>query len=422
MKHRILVIACLVVALISSGLIFAQAQDQQQKTTITVAVFPDLDSVIKAILPAFNALYPDIQVKLEVNGYSDHHTKLLTELAAGKGVPDLTAVEIGYISKFAASGGLVDLSKPPYNAEAFKDLYVNYAWQQAHTQDGRLIALPVDIAPGTLFWRRDIFAARGVNINDIKTWDDYIAAGKKLTYDANGDGKIDHWLVPNAGTIAQGLWGGPTGFFDAQGKCIVTSQKFVNAFTIAKKIRDAGYDAQIAPWSNEWYEAFRKGTVATEVSGAWLLGHFKNWMCPKTAGKWGVAQLPGNTWQSWGGSFYAIPQASQHKAAAWELLKFLTTNPTIQLMAFKVTGAFPAVKSVWEDPIFEQPVPFLGGQKARLIWREAVMHITGTPTNVNDAMAAEIVNDELNQVLTQNKPIKDALAEAQKMIERRMQQ
>ena len=421
MKFRVLLIALLAIGLISGGLTFAQAQNQQQKTTITVAVFPDLDSVVKAILPAFNALYPNIEVKLEVNGYGDHHTKLLTELAAGKGVPDLTAVEIGYISKFAATGGLVDLSKPPYNAEAFKDLYVDYAWEQAHTQDGRLIALPVDIAPGTLYWRRDIFAARGVNINDIKTWDDYVAAGAKLTYDADGDGKIDHWLVSNAASVAQGLWGGPTGYFDKDGNCIVTSDKFVKAFTIAKEIREHGYDAQIGAWTNEWYEAFRKGTVATEVSGAWLLGHFKNWMCPKTAGKWGAAQLPGNTWQSWGGSFYAIPQASQHKAAAWELLKFLTTNPTIQLRAFKVTGAFPAVKAVWQDPIFEQPIPFLNGQKARLLWREAVAHIKGLPTNPNDAMATEIVGDELSQVLEQGKPIKDALAEAKQLIERRMQ-
>lgn len=393
---------------------------QDEKTTITVAVYPDLDSVIKAILPAFNALYPNIEVKLEVAGYGDHHTKLLTALAAGKGVPDVAAVEIGYIAKFSAEGGLVDLSQPPYNGEAYGDLFVPYAWQQAHTTDGRLIGMPADIAPATLFWRRDVFAERGVKIEDIKTWDDYIEVGKKLTYDADGDGVIDHWLVANAGDVAMILWGGHTHFFDEEGNCLVDTDRFVKAFTIAKRIRDAGLDARIGAWTNEWYEAFKRGTVATEVNGAWMLGHFKNWIAPDTAGKWGVAQLPEGMYTQRGGTWYVIPQASQHKDAAWKLVKFLTTNPDIQLRAFEVTSAFPAVEAVWEDPVFEEPIPFLAGQRARLLWREAVSHITGVPTNPNDAIAFEIVSDELTQVLEQGKSIQEALSEAKELIERRV--
>jgi len=421
MKPRILVVALLAVGLICGVGVFAQTQDQQQKTTITVAVYPDLDSVVKAVLPAFNALYPNIEVKLDVNGYGDHHTKLLTELAAGKGVPDVAAIEIGYIAKFAAQGGLVDLSKPPYNGEAYKDLYVPYAWKQAHTQDGRLIGMPLDIAPATMFWRRDVFAAHGVSINDIKTWEDYINVGKKLTYDADGDGKIDHWLVDNAGDVAMVLWGGHTHFFDADGNCIVTNDRFVKAFTIAKKIRDAGLDANVGAWTNEWYNLFKQGTIATAINGAWLMGHLKNWMAPKTAGKWGAAQLPEGMYTQRGGSWYTIPQASTHKDAAWKFVKFMTTNPVVQLRAFDVTNAFPAVKAVWDDPVFAEPIPFLNGQKARLLWKEAISHITGVPTNPNDALAFEIVSDELSQVLNEGKSIKDALAEAKQMIERRTQ-
>ena len=410
--RRFVVLAFLVLGIVLGTL-------AQGKVTITVAVYPDLDSVIKAILPAFNALYPDIAVRLEVAGYGDHHTKLLTALAAGKGVPDVAAVEIGYIAKFASEGGLVDLSQPPYNGEAYRDLFVPYAWQQAHTTDGRLIGMPADIAPATMFWRRDVFAERGVSIDEIKTWEDYIEAGKKLTYDADGDGEIDHWLVDDAATVAMILWGGHTRFFDENGNCIVDSERFVKAFTIAKQIRDAGLDARIPAWTNEWYEAFRRSTVATAINGAWLLGHLKNWIAPETAGLWGAAQLPGGTYTQRGGTWYVIPQASEHKDAAWKLVKFLTTNPDIQLRAFEITNAFPAVQAVWEDPIFEEPVPFLGGQPARLLWKEAVQRIVGVPTNPNDAIAMEIVSDALTQVLEEGRPIKEALAEAKQLIERR---
>jgi len=45
------------------------------------------------------------------------------------------------------------------------------------------------------------------------------------------------------------LWGGHTHFFDEKGNCLVDNDRFVKAFTIAKKIRDAGMDAQIGSWT-----------------------------------------------------------------------------------------------------------------------------------------------------------------------------
>jgi multiple sugar transport system substrate-binding protein len=151
-----------------------------------------------------------------------------------------------------------------------------------------------------------------------------------------------------------------------------------------------------------------------------MLGHFKNWIAPETTGKWGAAHLPGGTYTQRGGTWYGIPEAAEHKDEAWKLVKFLTTNPDIQLRAFEVTNAFPAELAVWEDPIFEKPIPFLADQTARLLWKEAVLHITGAPTNVNDAIAMEIVTDALTQVLEEGRAIEDVLAEAKELIERRV--
>lgn len=85
----------------------------QTKKTITVGVFPDLDSVVKAALPGFKKLYPNIDVKINSLAYADHHTALTTALSTGKGASDVVAVDFGYIAKFAEGNGLVDLSKAP---------------------------------------------------------------------------------------------------------------------------------------------------------------------------------------------------------------------------------------------------------------------------------------------------------------------
>src|SRR6056297_706600 len=135
------------------------------KTKIKVACFPDQDSGFEAIMDDFKAEYPDIEVELVVNGFDDHHNALLTQIAAGGDVPDVTTIEIGYIANFVAKGGFVNLLEEPYNAGQFEDKIVEYKWSQGTTDDDRLIAFPTDIAPGTIYYRRDILSELGFDID-----------------------------------------------------------------------------------------------------------------------------------------------------------------------------------------------------------------------------------------------------------------
>ncbi|NLG70236.1 MAG: extracellular solute-binding protein [Firmicutes bacterium] len=415
----------LATAILISMLVGVAGAVASARTTLTVGVFPDLDSVLKAGIPEFNKVYPDIEINLQTLGFADHHNALLTALATGSGAPDVVAIEIGYLGRFAVEGGLTDLSRPPYNAGELKDLFVPFAWGQATTTDGRIVAIPTDIGPGTMFYRRDVLEAAGVDIDAVATWDHLVEMGRKVTRDLNGDGKPDVFLIAAASTIADAMYRGdiPEGegvYFDARGRTVVDSPRFVNAFTVAQRVRQAGLDARIGAWSNEWYEAFKRGTVAVELSGAWLGGHLQNWMAPETAGKWGARDLPSNMYVSWGGSFYAIPEQSRNKDAAWKLIQFLTTRPEIQILAFRTTNAFPALQAALEDPLFDEPVPFLAGQRARRMWAEAAAKVHVSVIHPGDPVAQEIVGSALTQVLEEGKDVRQALAEARQLIERRV--
>lgn len=390
-----------------------------QKTTLTVGVFPNLDDAIKAALPGFEAKYPNIEVKLTTLQYADHHNALTTALATGQGLNDVESIEIGFVGKFAEGQGFEDLNKAPYNAGQYKSLITPYAVQQATSSDGRFIAMPTDIGPGTFFYRKDILDKAGVDPKSLMTWNSYIAAGKKIK-EATGA-----YLIADAADVAwinifatvpqgQGI------YFDKDGKVIVDSVRFVKAFQLAKQVRDAKLDAKIGAWSNEWYDAFKKGTVATQFSGAWLQGHLQNWMAPETKGLWRVQQLPELQYASWGGSFYGIPVASKHKAEAWQFIKYLTTTKEAQIAAFKYMGAFPALLAAQDDPAFSEKVDFLGGQQARILWREAARKIKPVQANKYDRVANEIVTTALGQVLNEGKDINAALSAAKALIERRM--
>ena len=57
-----------------------------------------------------------------------------------------------------------------------------------------------------------------------------------------------------------------------------------------------------------------------------------------------------------------------------------------------------------QAPFFEEPLPFLGGQPARLLWREAAQRITAIPTHKQNNFADEVVGTELDNVLERGQP------------------
>jgi multiple sugar transport system substrate-binding protein len=392
-----------------------------QTTTLTVGLFDPLDQHLNRVLDQFVAEHPGVTLEIRGLGYADHHDALVTYLATGSGAPDVVAIEIGYIARFVAEGGLRDLSAEPFNADQYEDQFVEYAWAQGRTADGRQIALPTDIGPGVMFYRRDHLETVGWTIEDVTaSIENYIEYGRALKLH-------DTYLVAAAASVADALIRSdiPAGsgiYFDGEGNPVLNSERFLAAARVAKQIRDEDLDAQIGSWSNEWYEAFRQGTTATELSGAWLGGHLQTWMAPETSGLWGASEIPDGRLLSWGGSFYGIPNQTPAEKIdlAWELVKFLTVRPDIQLAAFESINAFPAMPVTYDDPMFGEPLEFLAGQPARELFASVAERIPGVLTFPGDMVAQEIWNSALTEVLNEDRDIQEALDEAQSLVERRV--
>lgn len=387
---------------------------------LTVASYPDLDRALRLALPVFSHLHPGVEVNVVSLAYRDHHTAMTTALAAGAALPDLIALDMDFMGKFVESAGLEDLSKPPYNAQACAVQVARFAWRAGLNRAGAVKALPVDVGPGALFYRHDLLARAGLLESDLTaSWESYLAAGCRLRA-ATGA-----YLVANAQDlkdirIRAGLADGEGVFFDAQGRSLVQTPRFRRAFELAQQAREAGVDARVKVWGNEWAEGFRRGAIATQMMGSWLGGHLKNWLAPGTAGLWRSTVLPEGVAAAWGGSFYAIPVQSQHKALAWDLLRLLALDREQQLAAFRGLDAFPALLAAQDDGFLAEPIAFLGGQAARLQWRDMARRVPALALDRYDAVADDVVKVELDEVLVNGKSIDRALADARVTIERRV--
>lgn len=403
------------------SLLALSAVGAQAQSVLTVAAYPAVDEIVRAAIPAWKARHPKVEIKVVSRQFTDHHTAMTTALSTASRLPDVMALEVGYVGRFAQGGGLEELSRPPYSIQQLRERYVPYAYAQATNRRGQVMAAPADIGPGTLLYRADILAKAGLDESALtRSWDSYVAAGVRIKA-ATGSYLMAHARDMKDILIRVGLQPGDGLYFDANSRVLVESPRFVRAFELAREVRRQRLDARVSPWTNEWSEGFRRGALSTQMTGAWLAGHLNNWLAPSTRGQWRAAQLPEGAWAAYGGTFFAIPRGAppEHKALAWDLIRLMTLERERQLLAFKSQDAFPALLEAHDDAFFEQPIEFLGGQRARLLWREASRHISAVAVHKQDAFADEVINTELDKVLDQGKDIRTALADARALLERR---
>ena len=110
--------------------------------------------------------------------------------ASGQG-PDLACVRLDAMPGLAGQGIL----KP------IDDTLSAHMWQTmipallpAVEQEGKRYGVPYDIGVRLILYRTDLFEEEGIPApSKAWTWDDLVAAAKRLTRDLNGDGTIDQW-------------------------------------------------------------------------------------------------------------------------------------------------------------------------------------------------------------------------------------
>ncbi len=386
---------------------------------LNVAAFPLVDRIVAAAQPAWSALHPDVALDVVGRPYADHHTAMATALTTASQLPDVMALEASQLGRFAFGTGLQDLRV--FGIEAQREAFTPFAYAQAGSPRGEVVAAPADIGPGTMLLRHDVLERAGLAPAALtRSWDDYVEAGRQIRA-RTGARLLVHVRALKDIVVRSGLRPGEGLYFDGANRVQLDAPRFRRAFELARTIRREGLDARQQPWSNEWAESLRRGHITTELGGAWMVGQLGSWVAPQTAGLWRAAPFPEDANASYGGIFYAMPRrlAPERQRLAWDFIRLMCLDRGRQLAAFEHYDAFPALRAAQRSPVFDAPVPFLGGQPARRLWVAAAERIAAPRLHRQDTFADEVVNTELDQVLLRDKPIERALQDAHALIARR---
>jgi arabinosaccharide transport system substrate-binding protein len=274
--------------------------------------------------------------------------------------------------------------------------------------DGRVYGLPHDVHPVMLAYRADITEAAGIDVTQAQTWDEYFEMLRPLMADNNNDGKPDHtplsfWYT-NQDMIETLMLQGDGQLFTQGGVPTIDSER--NAMLLAKMTTWCVGPDPVAIYVDEWSAAGHRD----KVDGLAIGYIAPDWMCsiwkmhvPGLEGKLKLMPLPafepgGRRTSVRGGTMLGIPKTTEQFDRAWEYAKLLYTSPEVARELYREVDIISPVRSLWDDPVYDEPDPFYMNQRKGRMYIELAPEIPLRPSSPYNKQAAIDVRDAMGQL------------------------
>ncbi|WP_370056101.1 extracellular solute-binding protein [Leifsonia sp. EB41] len=372
------------IAIVSAGLLVlsgCSGSSGESSGPITLN-FWGFSSLYKPQVEQYEKLHPNIKIQQKIGDYDAAHQTLLTALSAAKG-PDIGQIAIDYMAEFTATPqAFTDLRT--LGANDIKGDYLDWRWSGGVAKDGTVVGIPTDVGGMAVAYRTDLFQAAGLPTDPKAvsalwpTWNDYIATGKKYVA-ATGKKFIDSGKAIFRAASNQA----DLKYTDKDGKLVyATNPAIKQSWDYGVEAINAGLSANVPTYSPQWNAALADGGISTLIAPAWMLLSIKQ-QAPATAGKWNIATLPGAAGND-GGSFLVVPKHAAHPKEAYDFIKWLEA-PEQQLSLFKDTADFPAVPSLYTNPVVTSyKDSFFSDAPAGQIYVDSVKAYHGHPVGPKD--------------------------------------
>jgi multiple sugar transport system substrate-binding protein len=318
------------------------SDDPSKETTLTFWHGWSAPSEVKAVkdlVAGFEKSHPNIQVNVVGNMTDDKINQALR--AGGSKAPDvISSFTTNNVGKFCSSGALVDLN-PFFEKSGIDPAKTFPKAMNEYTQfDGNRCAVPLLGDAYGLYYNKTAFEKAGI-AGPPKTWSEFIRTAKKLTV-PRGNTYEQLGFMPNYHgweTTTEHYFGqfSPT-YFTPDGKSnLAEDPAFEAGFKLQKQLVDelGGFkklEKYRAGLGDEWgpQHPFHTGQVAMQLDGEWRLGMALD---AKPDFEIGVAPLPvpDDQVDQYGkgyitGTIAGIAATSRKQNAAWELVKYMTTD------------------------------------------------------------------------------------------------
>ena len=313
-----------------------------QLSMLTGFTGPD-EASYQALVTEFNKSHPDIHVTMTAEPWATVAQKLPAAWATGGG-PDLAtpSSDPGSIFNYIKTNSVLPLDSAvgtgsgQIDSSAFPSVVRN-----AFTVDGKLYAVPANMATLVLYYNKDMFAAAGIKTAPT-TEAEFIADAKKLTVSSGG--KVSQYGLSLADNNTIQMWpilqwmsGGD--IVDAKGCATVNSAASISALTQWSQLVIQDHISPIGQAGSDADTLFSSKKAAMEINGPWAASGYTSaginlGMVKVPVGSAGPVTLASTV-------PLMIERNGPHTAQAEEFLAWYTSK-TAQLKFSQISGFPPA--------------------------------------------------------------------------------
>ncbi|MER5631894.1 ABC transporter substrate-binding protein [Streptomyces nitrosporeus] len=300
-----------------------------------------------------------IKVKLEVVPWGDLLNRILTATTSGQG-PDVLNIGNTWSASLQASGALLPWDEKNFDAIGGRDRFVESALGSTGAEGQDPAAVPLYSMAYALYYNKKMFAEAGIE-QPPATWDELVAAGKKLSKDGKWAlGAEGSNLSNNIHQVFVLAKQHGADFFTADGKADFTADGVVAA--VKQYVDLMAEDKIVAPGNAEYAQNQSLSDFAKDRTAMVL------WQTAAATFKsqgmkddeWGVAPAPvlsGAPGAGTGvnsmvaGINLAVFRNSKNIDGAKKFVKFMTSDEE-QVLLNRTYGSIPPVKAAQDDDAF----------------------------------------------------------------------
>lgn len=353
----------------------AEVKESKMEGKIIVWTQPQQKNAINFAASNYEKLNPAVKIDIREVNEKSLITTMDASILANKLVPDLVIVSNKKFDQFTDKYfnkvmNINDIVQPI--KESFFKNQIDLVLKHSN-----YLAMPYSSTPYVLFYRKDILSNAGIDSDTIKTWDDFINAGKILNQKTKGKVKMVSANIQNGDMFKMLLNQLGGSYFDEDGKVTVGDDKFQKVVTMLKKLNDSGI---VFEGNGNTTQSIVDGTTAFAPAGL-DFSYFLTSQDPKQKGDFGIMKFPafengGKNSVSYDGSSIVAINTNTNKALIEDFVKFASTDKETLLDSFTKYSFFSAYSPVYNLKYFSDNVEYFNGES---IWNKFIESAMNAP-------------------------------------------
>ena len=387
-----------------------------------VAVGGALTKIVDGLVADFHKANPDIKVNaIYAGNYNDARIKALAALKSGE--PAQLSVMFSIDTyELIEQDAIVAFDDIATSADDKKWLSSFYpALMENGQTQGKTWGIPFQRSTIVMYYNKDAFRAAGLDPeNPPATWDELIAAGKKLTTKA--DGNVNQWgmMIPSTG-YPYWMFGALTMQNDQVLMNSAGNGTFFDTPATVEALqfwKDLGEKHAVMPAGTIEWGTLRQNFLEQKTAIMWHSTGNLATVKKNATFDFGVAMLPANKRRgtpTGGGNFYIFKKSSdEERAAALKLIKFLTHPERTAEWSIK-TGYLGTRPDAYETDALKSYVKEF---PPAAVARDQLEFATAELSTYQTGRVRKLLDDAIQAALTGSKSPTEALSDAQKQADR----